>query len=190
MLIEQWIGLYLTIVTLYSLYILIPAALKLKSLMLSLFSVSIFSLLVSSVISILSFKGSEWANLSSIIFVLCGLFAYIRDSKPVFARFPIYFSFLPLISFFFYPIIMHSQVIENLVIATYQGGAIIVGLLISTLHQIKYKSRLVLLLGLTLFVSSFLTYWFIEGYNSISILILGVSIIAASIGITHKNNIN
>ncbi len=190
MLIDQWLGLYLSIITLYSLYTLIPTAFRVKSLMLSLFSISVLSLFVSSLIVIFELKGREWANLSSIIFTLCGLFAFIRDSKPIFARFPTYFSFLPLISFFFYPIIINSQVIENLVIATYQGGAITVGILIAMLQQIKYKSRFLLLIGMTLFLISYLVFWFIPGYLSISRLILGVSIIITSLGLIQNFNKN
>tara|TARA_R110002096_G_scaffold231766_11_gene421572 strand:- start:2897 stop:3475 length:579 start_codon:yes stop_codon:yes gene_type:complete len=190
MLIDQWLGLYLSIITLYSLYILIPAAFRFKSLMLSLFSISALSFFVSSIIVIFELEGREWANLSSIIFTLCGLFAFIRDSKPIFARFPTYFSFLPLISFVFYPIIMNSQVIENLVIATYQGGAIIVGLLIASLHQIKNKSRFLLFIGMVLFLISYLVFWFINGYESISRLMVGVSIIITSLGLIQTFNKN
>ncbi len=188
MLIEQWIGVYLAIVSFYSAYILLPVVLHSKTLSSSLFALSVLSIFTSSILVIFSLEGREWANLSAIIFCLCALFALVRDSKPVFARFPAYFSLMPLISFLFYPVIMNTKVIENLVIATYQGGAITVGLLIIVIHQIKYRNHLLLLSGAILFLSSYILFWFFKDYSSISIFILGVAIILISQGLVSKNN--
>ncbi|HBQ59506.1 MAG TPA: hypothetical protein DD671_07730, partial [Balneolaceae bacterium] len=77
----------------------------------------------------------QWGKLISITFYISGLLVLIRESKPIFARFPVYLTGLPFVSFLFFPLIIDSIVIKELINAIYQGGALVVTVLIFTLNQ-------------------------------------------------------
>ncbi|MEO1023224.1 MAG: hypothetical protein AAFW89_11835, partial [Bacteroidota bacterium] len=63
----------------------------------------------------------EWGMILSITFSLSALFVLIRNSKPVFARFPVSFTLLPFVVPLGFPFLVESDVLENLLIALYQG---------------------------------------------------------------------
>lgn len=104
----------------------------------------------------------DWGNLIGIILVLTALFILIRDSKPIFTKFPISMTFFPLSGIFFFPLMMHTDVVKDLLLIIYQGGAILVGLLIISVNKRMYKTLTLFVLSSLLFVSSFLLNWFIE----------------------------
>lgn len=106
-------------------------------------------------------SGREWGDIAAITFCMCGLFVKIRNSKPVFSRFPILLTFLPLIGLLFYPLIINSIVVKQLLNAVYQGGSIIVAALIVTINQIKHRERGYLLSATLLFGIAFVLFWLI-----------------------------
>ena len=71
-----------------------------------------------------------WGNFVSISLVLSALFVIIRDSKPMFARFPIYLTLLPLSGIIFFAVIPTSYAIKDILEIIMQAGAIVVALLI------------------------------------------------------------
>lgn len=110
----------------------------------------------------------EWGKLISITVYISGLLVLIRESKPIFARFPQYLTALPFVSFLFFPIIVDSIVIKDLLNAIYQGGAIIVTMLVFTLNQAKKNKRRYYVLGLSLVGLAYLTYWLYFNRNTMA----------------------
>lgn len=110
----------------------------------------------------------EWGKLISITVYISGLLVLIRESKPIFARFPQYLTALPFVSFLFFPIIVDSIVIKDLLNAIYQGGAIIVTMLVFTLNQAKKNNRRYYVLGLSLLGLAYLTFWLYFNRNTMA----------------------
>lgn len=134
-----------------------------------------------------------WGDIVAITFVQCGLFVMIRNSKPVFARFPIYLTALPLITLLFYPIVSDVQVVTNLLKMTYQGGAILVGLLVIAINHYLHKQREVLLISCFMFLAAYILFW-TEYENStlalVSSVLMSFGFITGSIGLKKISNIN
>lgn len=101
----------------------------------------------------------HWGKLISITIYISGLLVLIRESKPVFARFPLYLTALPFVSFFFFPLIIDSIVIKNLINAVYQGGALVVTVLVFTLNQAREKGRRYYIIGLSFISAAYISYW-------------------------------
>lgn len=101
----------------------------------------------------------EWGRLVAVTFYISGLLVLIRESKPPFARFPVYLTALPFIGFLFFPLMIDSLAIKNLINGIYQGGALLVTLLIFTVNNTKTKRRRYYLLGLGLITFAFIGYW-------------------------------
>lgn len=139
-------------------------------------------------------------DLVGITLVLCALFVKIRNSKPVFARFPLPMTLLPLVGIFFYPMIIQADVVKDLLRITYQGGAIIVGILVISINHLMYKQRSLLLLACLIFAISYVSYWFIDfpdlQYLEVSsIILMAIGMLLGALGFKKvskseiKNNI-
>lgn len=107
----------------------------------------------------LNFDFFRWGKLVAITFYISGLLVLIRESKPVFARFPIYLTALPFVSFLFFPLIIDSIVIKDLINAIYQGGALAVTVLVFTLNQARQKGRRYYIIGLSFISAAYIGYW-------------------------------
>ncbi|MBO6524369.1 MAG: hypothetical protein JJ971_11120 [Balneolaceae bacterium] len=129
----------------------------------------------------------EWGDLIAITTALCGLFIEIRESKPVFARFPIYLTLLPFLSVLFYPLVIDSVVIKNLLQLIYQGGAILVAVLVISINQFLHKKREYLLTATIIFLLAYISFWFFGDFESfpgkdVAKIVFSIGIIIASIG--------
>ena len=129
----------------------------------------------------------EWGDLLAITTALCGLFIEIRESKPVFARFPIYLTGLPFLSVFFYPLVIDSLVIKNLLQLIYQGGAIVVAILVVSINQFLHKQREYLLTACMIFLMAYISFWFFGDleyfdFKNASRIVFSLGIIIALIG--------
>ena len=102
----------------------------------------------------------EWGDLIAITAILCGLFIEIRESKPVFARFPMYLTFLPFLTLIFYPLVIESEAIKGLLQLIYQGGAILVAILVISINQLLHKQRGLLLAACLIMLGAYISYWF------------------------------
>jgi hypothetical protein len=140
-------------------------------------------------------SGSEstlkWMYILCLCSLLSSLFGYIRDSKPIFARFPIYLIFLPFVLPFFLPLILDQYVLIDLLMATLQGGCVVVALLMFSIHQIRNRNVLLQLISSFIFLFSYIIFWFIE-IDELSNLIttqvlLTIGIILLSVGIKNQN---
>lgn len=125
----------------------------------------------------------EWGKLISITTYISGLLALVRESKPIFARFPIYLTALPLISILFFPLIIETIVIRDVINAIYQGGALVVTILVFTLNNAKESGRRYYIIGLSLISAAYLGYWIyfnrtdIEDYTWIPQVVLSAGIL-------------
>jgi hypothetical protein len=142
---------------------MIRTAIKNKSLSSSYFSLALLSFMIGVslgyVDKIETEIAREWGDLISITLVLCGLFVKTRNSKPVFARFPLYMTLLPIIGILFYPMVNDAQVVKDLLQITYQSGAIVVGGLVIGINHLMYKQRGVLLIACFVFLAAFVLKW-------------------------------
>lgn len=189
---------WLSVLTIVSIIIGLASTFKItsttKSAYLALLTLASVSYLGSNIAYLL---GSDivikWLNLITLCFLLSSQFGLIRDSKPIFARFPIYLIFLPFILPFFFPLILHQNVLTNLLIGTLQGGCISVALLMYGIHQFREGNYKWYLSGSFLFLASFIVFWFTDladGIDTIiSKIIIVIAIIFISTGI-YKSNKN
>lgn len=183
-------------VTIYLFYL----AKKVQSLSITMFGSALFSFLLGILFNLVDSKGisntKEWGDLIAITLILCGLFVRIRESKPIFARFPLYLTFLPIVILFFYPFVADSNVVKILLKMILQGGALLTSLLLVTINQYIYRNRLVLLISIFLFLISYTFIWIVELDDSFISIIVGkivfvLGIILFSIGLrnsTKKKN--
>jgi hypothetical protein len=123
----------------------------------------------------------QWGKLISITIYISGLLVLIRESKPVFARFPLYLTALPFVSFLFFPLIIDSIVIKDLMNAIYQGGALVVTVLVFTLNQAREKGRRYYIIGLTFISAAYIGYWLY--LNRVNNDLVWVTEILLSVGI-------
>ncbi|HET8865815.1 MAG TPA: hypothetical protein VFM80_08950 [Gracilimonas sp.] len=105
----------------------------------------------------------HWGKLVAITIYISGLLVLIRESKPVFARFPLYLTALPFISFLFFPLIIDSIVIKDLINAVYQGGALVVTVLVFTVNNARRERRRYYIIGLAMVSAAYLGYWLYFG---------------------------
>ena len=125
----------------------------------------------------------QWGKLVSITTYISGLLVLIRESKPVFARFPAYLTALPFVSFIFFPLILDSIVIKDLINAIYQGGALVVTVLVFTINQARKRKRRYYIIGISSVGAAYLSYWILfkqlntPELNWISEILLSVGIL-------------
>ena len=188
-----WMGLVLCLSGAFALVNIIKILIKQRSLT--------FVFLLSSVVAFIAGSSSlffpelsndfpEWSWLVSSVLLICGLFGLVRESKPVFARFPIYLTFLPLLSIIFYPLAVDALVIKNLILATYQAGALVVALLLFSVKQKKEGEHILTLAAIIVCIVSYLFEWFFTfsdiNTDLVAKLGLAAGIILASFGLRRK----
>lgn len=109
----------------------------------------------------------EWTKIVSISFILVVTAILIREMKPTYARYPVLFSYVPLLIIAVYPFISDAAILKNVLNQLLQGGAIVVAIL---LYLSMYKSlskHFLYILGILLFAFSFGFYWYSGNYSSL-----------------------
>lgn len=122
---------------------------------------------------------NTWGNFVSIVSVLSALFMMIRESKPVFARFPFYLTFLPFISLIFFGLLDVSYAIKDLLIIIFKAGALLVSFMLFGIHSYLFSISRVYLIALFLFLLHFI-YSFTSLYDTYNSEIVGA--IMTSVG--------
>ena len=187
----NWIDVTLIAAAIPSLFIMMNIAYSAKSLSNFFFGLAIFSFTLGIGLTYIEqidpLLSREWGDLIAITLVLCGLFVKTRNSKPIFARFPMPMTLLPLLGIFFYPMIIEADVVKDILRITYQGGAIIVGLLVISINHLMYKHRSLLLISCIIFTISYVGYWFIdipqfEYLEVTSIILLAIGMLVGAFG--------
>tara|TARA_B100000965_G_scaffold391825_1_gene400474 strand:+ start:145305 stop:145802 length:498 start_codon:yes stop_codon:yes gene_type:complete len=135
-------------------------------------------------------QAREWGDLIGLTLAMSALYEEIRLSKPVFARFPTQLTFLPLIVILFYPLIVDSTVVKELLFQTYEGGMLIVALLLFSNNHKFYSKSYLLIGGLLLLTVSYIMKWFFYDLNAAQVLtgvLFSAGLVITTIGLTHNN---
>lgn len=107
----------------------------------------------------------EWGHITSLAFVLSSLAVFIRESKPVFAQFPILYTALPLLIVISYALVEDTYALKNWLLTIYQGGAIIISLLMYSVYTYRRNEYALILTGAAVFFSAYILFWYIPGFQ-------------------------
>ena len=88
--------------------------------------------------------------------VAWGNFVIIRDSKPVFARFPIYLTLLPMSGIIFFAIIPTSYAIKDILEFIMQAGAVLVSLLLFCVNTILFEWKWTFIMSIFAFICAYI----------------------------------
>lgn len=183
----SWLSILTSTVLIIGLLLVFKATLHEKSSYLILLSLSMITLLGSNVVYLIDPSiGTviKWLNLITLSCLQSSLFGLIRNSKPIFARFPAFLIYLPFIILLFFPLISHQNILTNLLLGTFQAGCIVVALMIYGIHQIKFGFTIWQLLGSIIFLIAFIIFWFVPLENSKALVITEVLVIAGIVAVT------
>ena len=141
--------------------ILLPSSLNLRNLtriyllgsLFCFFTVKIYVLIGPSY---LMRDVESWGNFICINLVLSALFVIIRDSKPMFARFPVYLTLLPLSGIIFFAVIPTSYAIKDILELIMQAGAILVAMLIFGVNTYLFKWKWTFLGSIMTFLCAYM----------------------------------
>lgn len=129
---------------------------------------------------------NEWGHITSLAFVLSSLAIFIRESKPVFAQFPFFYTALPLLILISYFFVQDTYALKNWLTAIYQGGAIIVSILMYSVYTYRKIEYGLILTGIGVFFLTFLLFWFIpamqNSYAWIWKLMVGIAMVVTVVG--------
>ena len=113
-------------------------------------------------------------------FILTSLANFLREDKPTYARYPVIFTYLPMIILPVYPFILETVVIKEWVLALYQFGSICIsGLLLGLLVSREFK-YVIVFIPWGIFTVVWLLTWIIEPLwltETIRAIVIAVGII-------------
>lgn len=112
----------------------------------------------SAVITVVNFI-VEWGHLICLAFILSALAVFIRESKPVFAQFPLIYTALPLFIIISYFFVYDSIVLKKWLFFLYQGGALVVALMMYGLYSYRSRQYIIILAGIALFLLCYILFW-------------------------------
>lgn len=186
---QKWVDLVVSFSFGTAFILLFKLFLKKRSLLELYFSLAAFAITIPYLLDLLQIDPFidlfKWGKLISVTIYISGLLVLIRESKPAFARFPIYLTALPFISFLFFPLIIDSIVIKDLINATYQGGALIVTVLVFTVNQARAKGRRYYIIGISFIAAAYLSYWlYINRINEPGLIWIPEMLLSAGILVT------
>lgn len=101
----------------------------------------------------------EWGHLICLAFILSALAVFVRESKPVFAQFPLIYTALPLFIIISYFFVYDSIVLKKWMFFLYQGGALLVSLMMYGLYSYRSRTYLIILAGIGLFLLCYILFW-------------------------------
>lgn len=108
----------------------------------------------------------EWVKIVGISFFLFILAITIRELKPEYARYPVFFSYLPLGIIAVYPFISDADVLKDLLNQLLQGGGLVVSIMLFFSLYSKLTNRAMYTLGLVLLTIAYAVYWFGESIHT------------------------
>lgn len=140
----------------------------------------------SSAVGLVSAFLLEWGHVVALAFVLSSLAAFIRESKPVFAQFPLLYTAFPLLIVVSYILVQDTYALKRWLVGIYQGGAILVSLLMYGVYSYHRKEYTMVLAGVVLFLLSFGLFWYVPGMDSTYLwvckILLGVAMVMTVLG--------
>lgn len=133
----------------------------------------------------------EWGHVLSLAFILSSLAIFIRESKPVFAQFPLPYTALPLLIVISYVLVQDTYAIKEWLLFIYQGGAILVALLMYSVYTYRDHDYAYIMSGIILFGVCYTLFWYLpvihESNPWLWQVILGISIILTIFGYDRIN---
>lgn len=111
----------------------------------------------------------EGGHILCLAFVLSSLAVFIRESKPAFAQFPLFYTAFPLLIIISYLLVYNTFALKTWLLFIYQGGAILVALLIYSIYTYRRIEYAIILAGVVGFLLCYLLFWFmpdVQGENS------------------------
>lgn len=131
----------------------------------------------------------EWGHIIALAFVLSSLSIFIRQSKPVFAQFPLVYTALPLLIIFSYFLVQNTYALKEWLLSIYQGGAILVAMLMYAIYTYREDRYKYILAGIIFFLITFIMFWYIPGirdtYSWTWKSLLGLSLATTLYGYEH-----
>lgn len=107
----------------------------------------------------------EWGHIISLAFILSALAVFIRQSKPVFAQFPLIYAALPLFIVLSYALVLNTYALKDWLLSIYQAGAILVALLMYSVYTYREQRYVYILSGTILFLLTFILFWYVPGVS-------------------------
>lgn len=102
----------------------------------------------------------DWITIVGISFILSGLAHLVYEAKPTFARFPVGLCGLPLLIIPAYFFVQDTLLLKEVVIAMYEAGALIVGLMMyGMLSQNTKFEYIIVAAGLGILSLAYVFYW-------------------------------
>lgn len=175
---DNWLQLLLLVASLIAAYMLIRSAWDTRNYSTWTFTVSLLSFGSGRIVEAFSLFSPytqsviEWADLIAVTLTLTALFLTIRMSKPAYSRYPLALIFLPLVVLVVYPLILDAEVIKSLLLMTFLGGAVIVGLMVTITQHFTLTKQPIRLTGLGVLTASYVTFILHESANDPELLIL------------------
>lgn len=102
----------------------------------------------------------DWIQVVGVSFALCGLAIENWEDRPAVARFPFVLVYAPILLIITYVFVFDTLFLKEVIIAIYEGGAVLIALLLFGLFGAKNTDYLYVLAGLILLLLSFAVYWF------------------------------
>lgn len=118
----------------------------------------------------------EWGHITSLAFILSSLAIFIRESKPVFAQFPMVYTALPLLIVISYLLVQDTYALKTWLLVIYQGGAIIVALLMYSVYTYRRREYELILGGVVIFLIAYILYWSVSAIQETYVWVWKLSV--------------
>lgn len=100
--------------------------------------------------------------LITLLLTLITLMISVRLFQPVHLRYPIFYSYVPILILPFYLFYIDNHSLSDLIMMILQSSAYLVYLVLIIAHQKGLKNNWLLMLSLLFFLSSFVFYWALD----------------------------
>ncbi|MCA1802583.1 MAG: hypothetical protein LC662_09000 [Rhodothermaceae bacterium] len=104
----------------------------------------------------------EWNRVSAVAVGMSGLIFLIRNAKPAITRFPVLFCWIPLLLIPFYAMVVNTIFLKEILLGIYEGGSIMVALLMYGLFLTRDKKYLIVVSGLLILLAGYILMWAIR----------------------------
>jgi len=110
---------------------------------------------------------TEWGHITCLAFVLSSLAVFIRESKPVFAQFPLLYTAFPLLIVLSYLLVKDTYALKTWLLVIYQGGAITVSMLMYLVYTNRRSEYAMILSGVVVLLLTYVGFWYISPISDV-----------------------
>ncbi len=168
-------------------YYLVRKTDRLKYMALFWASVTFLAMMLSSLLDIvtagkiaefITSQITEWGYVYTITLVLGALLLFIRESKPEFSRFPLFYAALPVILIISYLLVYNAPLLKWWILNIAEAGAILVAVIMYGMYSYYKSIYRTLLAGSVLFLITYILNLFLpDSLNAISQISLFISVV-------------